>query len=51
MVGVYATGLFNMMRNFGIAVSGAIVNDRTNFHYLILASNLTDLARAAVPRI
>ncbi len=41
----YASGLFNMMRNLGgavgIAVSGAIINDRTNFHFLILSSNLT----------
>jgi DHA2 family multidrug resistance protein len=41
----YASGLFNMMRNLGgavgIAVSGAILNDRTNFHFQILASNLT----------
>jgi DHA2 family multidrug resistance protein len=41
----YASGLFNMMRNLGgavgIAVSGAVLNDRTNFHFLILASNLT----------
>ena len=33
----YASGLFNMMRNLGgavgIAVSGAILNDRTNFHF------------------
>ena len=41
----YASGLFNMMRNLGgavgIAVSGAILNERTNFHFLALASNLT----------
>jgi MFS transporter, DHA2 family, multidrug resistance protein len=41
----YASGLFNMMRNLGgavgIAVSGAILNERTNFHFLTLASNLT----------
>jgi MFS transporter, DHA2 family, multidrug resistance protein len=41
----YASGLFNMMRNLGgavgIAVSGAVLNDRTNFHFLTLASNLT----------
>jgi len=34
-----------MMRNLGgavgIAVSGAILNERTNFHFLALASNLT----------
>jgi DHA2 family multidrug resistance protein len=42
----YASGLFNMMRNLGgavgIAVCGAILNDRTNFHFAALASNLTD---------
>jgi MFS transporter, DHA2 family, multidrug resistance protein len=41
----YASGLFNMMRNLGgavgIAVCGAIVNIRTNFHFLTIASNLT----------
>ncbi len=41
----YASGLFNMMRNLGgavgIAVSGAVLNDRTNFHFQILSSNLT----------
>jgi MFS transporter, DHA2 family, multidrug resistance protein len=41
----YASGLFNMMRNLGgavgIAVSGALLNDRTNFHFLAIASNLT----------
>ncbi len=41
----YASGLFNMMRNLGgavgIAVCGALVNDRTNFHFLAIASNLT----------
>jgi len=41
----YASGLFNMMRNLGgavgIAVSGAILNDRTNFHFQAIASNLT----------
>ena len=38
----YASGLFNMMRNLGgavgIAVSGAILNDRTNFHFHAIAS-------------
>ena len=33
----YASGLFNMMRNLGgavgIAVCGAILNGRTNFHF------------------
>jgi len=41
----YASGLFNMMRNLGgavgIAICGAILNIRTNFHFLIIASNLT----------
>jgi MFS transporter, DHA2 family, multidrug resistance protein len=41
----YASGLFNMMRNLGgavgIAVCGAIVNIRTNFHFQAIASNLT----------
>jgi DHA2 family multidrug resistance protein len=41
----YASGLFNMMRNLGgavgIAVCGAVLNDRTNFHFLSIASNLT----------
>jgi DHA2 family multidrug resistance protein len=41
----YASGLFNMMRNLGgavgIAVSGAILNARTNFHFLALASNMS----------
>ncbi|MDE2582589.1 MAG: DHA2 family efflux MFS transporter permease subunit [Rhodospirillales bacterium] len=41
----YASGLFNMMRNLGgavgIAVVGAILNDRTNSHFLDIASNLT----------
>jgi MFS transporter, DHA2 family, multidrug resistance protein len=41
----YASGLFNMMRNLGgavgIAVCSAILNQRTNFHFLAIASNLT----------
>ncbi len=41
----YASGLFNMMRNLGgavgIAVSAAIINDRTNLHFLRIASHLT----------
>jgi MFS transporter, DHA2 family, multidrug resistance protein len=41
----YASGLFNMMRNLGgavgIAVSGAILNSRTNFHFHAIASHLT----------
>jgi MFS transporter, DHA2 family, multidrug resistance protein len=50
----YASGLFNMMRNLGgavgIAVCGAVLNNRTNFHFLALASNLTD-ANAPMRRI
>jgi MFS transporter, DHA2 family, multidrug resistance protein len=41
----YASGLFNMMRNLGgavgIAVCGAVLNDRTNLHFLNIASTLT----------
>jgi MFS transporter, DHA2 family, multidrug resistance protein len=41
----YASGLFNMMRNLGgavgIAVSGAVLNDQTNRHFLDIASTLT----------
>lgn len=41
----YASGLFNMMRNLGgavgIAICGVILNDRTNAHFLDIASNLT----------
>jgi MFS transporter, DHA2 family, multidrug resistance protein len=41
----FASGLFNMMRNLGgavgIAVCSAILNIRTNFHFLAIASNLT----------
>ena len=41
----YASGLFNMMRNLGgavgIAVSAALLNDRTNAHFLTIASQLT----------
>jgi len=41
----YASGLFNMMRNLGgavgIAVCGALLNSRTNFHFTALASHLT----------
>jgi DHA2 family multidrug resistance protein len=41
----YASGLFNMMRNLGgavgIAVCGAMLNSRTNFHFAALAGNLT----------
>ncbi len=50
----YASGLFNMMRNLGgavgIAVSGAILNDRTNFHFLAIASRLTP-ANGAMERL
>jgi MFS transporter, DHA2 family, multidrug resistance protein len=50
----YASGLFNMMRNLGgavgIAVSGAILNDRTNFHFLSIASTLTP-ANGALGRV
>ncbi len=41
----YASGLFNMMRNLGgavgIAVCGAVLNDRTNFHFNMIAAHLT----------
>jgi len=41
----YASGLFNMMRNLGgavgIAVCGAILNSRTNFHFDAIAYHLT----------
>jgi MFS transporter, DHA2 family, multidrug resistance protein len=41
----FASGLFNMMRNLGgavgIAVCSAILNIRTNFHFVAIASNLT----------
>jgi DHA2 family multidrug resistance protein len=50
----YASGLFNMMRNLGgavgIAVSGAVLNNRTNFHFLAIASNLTP-ANGAMTRL
>ncbi|HEX3506150.1 MAG TPA: DHA2 family efflux MFS transporter permease subunit [Xanthobacteraceae bacterium] len=49
----YASGLFNMMRNLGgavgIAVCSAILNQRTNFHFLAIASNLTP-ANSAMAR-
>ncbi|MBV9734982.1 MAG: DHA2 family efflux MFS transporter permease subunit [Acidisphaera sp.] len=49
----YASGLFNMMRNLGgavgIAVCGAILNARTNVHFLAIASHLTP-ANAAMHR-
>ena len=50
----YASGLFNMMRNLGgavgIAVSAAILNDKTNFHFQMIASNLTP-ANGAMTRM
>ena len=50
----YASGLFNMMRNLGgavgIAVCGAILNDRTNLHFVTIASNLTP-ANGAMARL
>src|SRR6202043_1601531 len=50
----YASGLYNMMRNLGgavgIAVSGAILNARTNFHFLAIASRLTP-ANGAMTRL
>lgn len=46
----YASGLFNMMRNLGgavgIAICGAILNDRTNLHFLDIASTLTPANQA-----
>jgi len=39
----YASGLFNMMRNLGgavgIAVCAAIINDKTNYHFQMIASH------------
>jgi DHA2 family multidrug resistance protein len=50
----YASGLFNMMRNLGgavgIAICGAILNDRTNLHFERIASNLTP-ANGAMMRL
>jgi len=41
----YASGLYNMMRNLGgavgIALCGAILNSKTNAHFLDIASTLT----------
>lgn len=41
----YASGLFNMMRNLGgavgIALSGAMLNDRTALHFTAIAGTLT----------
>jgi MFS transporter, DHA2 family, multidrug resistance protein len=48
----YASGLFNMMRNLGgavgIAVCGAILNSRTNFHFDGIAYHLTPANGAMV---
>jgi MFS transporter, DHA2 family, multidrug resistance protein len=50
----YASGLFNMMRNLGgavgIAVCGAILNSRTNAHFVDIASTLTP-ANGAMDRL
>ena len=50
----YASGLFNMMRNLGgavgIAVGAAVINDRTNLHFLQIASRLTP-ANGAMDRL
>ena len=50
----YASGLFNMMRNLGgaigIAVCGAILNNRTNVHFDALAAHLTP-ANGAMTRL
>jgi DHA2 family multidrug resistance protein len=50
----YASGLFNMMRNLGgavgIGVCGAVLNSRTNLHFLSIASNLTP-ANASMMRL
>jgi DHA2 family multidrug resistance protein len=50
----YASGLFNMMRNLGgalgIAICGAILNNRTNFHFHHIASQLTP-ANGAMSRL
>ncbi len=50
----YASGLFNMMRNLGgavgIAVSAAIINDQTNFHFQRIASHL-NLANQPMQRL
>jgi MFS transporter, DHA2 family, multidrug resistance protein len=44
----YASGLFNMMRDLDGAVCGAILDVRTNFHFLATASNLTPTNGAMV---
>jgi MFS transporter, DHA2 family, multidrug resistance protein len=50
----YASGLFNMMRNLGgavgIAVCGAILNARTNFHFDAIAYHLSS-ANAPMERL
>jgi len=50
----YASGLFNMMRNLGgavgIALCGAILNARTNFHFNGIAYHLTP-ANGAMTRM
>ncbi len=50
----YASGLFNMMRNLGgavgIALSGALLNDRTALHFTAIASALTP-ANGALTRL
>ncbi len=50
----YASGLFNMMRNLGgavgIAVAAAVINDKTNMHFQMIASNLTP-ANGAMERL
>jgi DHA2 family multidrug resistance protein len=50
----FASGLFNMMRNLGgavgIAVSAAVINDQTNFHFQRIASHLTP-ANGAMERL
>ena len=50
----YASGLFNMMRNLGgavgIALSGAMVNNRTALHFTAIASALTP-ANTAMTRL
>ena len=50
----YASGLFNMMRNLGgavgIAVCGAILNTRTNFHFDGITYHLTP-ANGAMTRM
>lgn len=50
----YASGLFNMMRNLGgavgIAAVAAILNDKTNAHFVTIAGNLTP-ANGAMGRL